>query len=92
MYAEAGYRRLARLVGIWCGAQRSRRRRGERTERMDAAEIQQHLEAIARSEDTSASTRVRALEVLLRLAKTASDDDVEWAKIVQRFGGDRAAE
>ena len=59
---------------------------------MDAAGIQQHLEAIARSEDTSASTRVRALEVLLRLAKTASDDDVEWAKIVQRFGGDRAAE
>jgi hypothetical protein len=53
---------------------------------VDAAEIQQHLQEIARSDDVSASTRVRALEVLLRLAKTASDDDIEWGKIVQRFG------
>jgi hypothetical protein len=53
---------------------------------MDAAEIQGHLEEIARSDDVSASTRVRALEVLLRLAKTASPEDVEWGRIVQRFG------
>jgi hypothetical protein len=53
---------------------------------VDASEIQQHLEEIARSDDVSASTRVRALEVLLRLAKTASPQDIEWAKIVDRFG------
>jgi hypothetical protein len=47
------------------------------------------LETIARGEDVSPSTRVRALEVLLRLAKTASTDDVEWARIVQRFGDGR---
>jgi hypothetical protein len=53
---------------------------------VDAAEIQEHLERIARADDVSPSTRVRALEVLLRLAKTASPDDIEWAKIVDRFG------
>jgi hypothetical protein len=53
---------------------------------VDAAEIQEHLERIARADDVSPSTRVRALEVLLRLAKTASPDDIEWSKIVQRFG------
>jgi hypothetical protein len=56
---------------------------------MEAAEIQQHLEEIARADDVSASTRVRALEVLLRVAKTASDDEIEWSKIVQRFGDGR---
>ena len=53
---------------------------------MDAAEIQEHLERIARADDVSPSTRVRALEVLLRLAKTSSPEDIEWAKIVDRFG------
>ena len=53
---------------------------------MDAAEIQEHLERIARADDVSPSTRVRALEVLLRLAKTASPEDIEWGKIVSRFG------
>jgi hypothetical protein len=76
--AEAGYRAVARREQVLGGA--------ERVEDVDAAEIQQHLEQIARSDDTSASTRVRALEVLLRLAKTATPDDIEWAKIVQRFG------
>jgi hypothetical protein len=53
---------------------------------VDAAEIQEHLERIARADDVSPSTRVRALEVLLRLAETASPEDIEWGKILQRFG------
>lgn len=57
---------------------------------MDAAEIQGHLEDIARDEKTSPSTRVRALEVLLRLAKTASPADIEWAEIQRQFGGSDA--
>ena len=54
---------------------------------MDAGEIQQHLEAIARDEDTSPSTRVRALEVLLRLQRTVSPDDAEWQRLAAEFGG-----
>jgi hypothetical protein len=49
---------------------------------MDFAEMIDHLETIARDETTPPSARVRALEVLLRVAKTASQEDLEWEKLV----------
>jgi hypothetical protein len=53
---------------------------------MTLAEMRDTLEAIARSEDTPPSARVRAVEVLLRLAKTASPEDLEWEALVAEFG------
>jgi len=50
----------------------------------------EHSEAIARSETTPPSARVRALEVLLRISKQAAPEDLEWEKIVAEFG-DRSA-
>lgn len=47
----------------------------------------EHLEAIARSETTPPSARVRALEVLLRISKQATPEDLEWGRIVAEFGG-----
>jgi hypothetical protein len=49
---------------------------------MDLAEMKDHLEAIARDETTPASARVRALEVLLRIEKTATAEDLEFEAIV----------
>jgi len=54
---------------------------------MDLAEMTDHLEAIARSEKVPPSARVRAIEVLLRISKTATRDDLEWDRIVREFGG-----
>jgi hypothetical protein len=53
---------------------------------MDLVEMISHLEGIARSGDVPASARVRALEVLLRISKTASDDDLEWQRLLAEFG------
>jgi hypothetical protein len=58
---------------------------------MDLTEMTEHLEAIARSEKVPPSARVRAIEVLLRISKTATPEDLEWEKIVAEFG-DRVAE
>jgi hypothetical protein len=58
---------------------------------MDLAEMTDHLEAIARSENVPPSARVRALEVLLRISKNATPEDLEWQRIVAEFG-DRHAE
>ena len=46
----------------------------------------QHLEAIARSETVPPSARVRAIEVLLRIARQRSPGDEEWDKIIAEFG------
>jgi len=53
----------------------------------DFTEMVEHLEAIARSETTPPSARVRALEVLLRISKQATPEDLEWGRIVAEFGG-----
>jgi hypothetical protein len=53
---------------------------------MDLSEMTAHLEKIARDENTPASARVRALEVLLRISKTATPEDLEWEKIVAEIG------
>jgi hypothetical protein len=52
---------------------------------MDLTEMTDHLEAIARSEKVPPSARVRAIEVLLRIAKQQSPDDAEWERIVREF-------
>ena len=49
------------------------------------------LEEFARDEDVAASTRVRAVEVLLRIDKTEPPEDREWQDIVSRFGLDDRA-
>jgi hypothetical protein len=46
------------------------------------------LEGIARDEGAAASSRVRALEVLLRVDKDHSPDDREWERILESFGDD----
>jgi hypothetical protein len=53
---------------------------------MDLSEMTDHLERIARDEDVPPSARVRAIEVLLRLSKSHSAGDEEWAAIVREFG------
>ena len=53
---------------------------------MDVAEMVRHLEAIVRDESIPASSRVRGIEVLMRLGRNASPDDVEWSRIVREFG------
>jgi hypothetical protein len=50
------------------------------------------LEELARDEDVAASTRVRAVEVLLRIGRTVPAEDVEWQDIISRFGLDDRAE
>jgi hypothetical protein len=53
---------------------------------MDLSEMTDHLETIARSDDVPPSARVRAIEVLLRIAKQATPEDAEWERIVAEFG------
>jgi hypothetical protein len=54
---------------------------------MDLDEMTRHLEGIARDETVAPSARVRAIEVLARIAKGQTDDDREWAEVVKQFGG-----
>jgi hypothetical protein len=58
------------------------------SETTDFAEMVEHLEAIARDETTPASARVRAIEVLVRISKTSSDEDREWEALVAEIGRD----
>jgi hypothetical protein len=44
---------------------------------MDLTEMTDHLEAIARSENVPPSARVRAIEVLLRISKQTTHEDLE---------------
>ena len=44
------------------------------------------LEEIARDDNTPASAKVRALETLYRISKTASAEDLEWEKLVAEIG------
>jgi hypothetical protein len=53
---------------------------------MDLTEMIDRLQAIARDDRVAASARVRALEVLLRINKQATPEDLEWEKLVQQFG------
>jgi hypothetical protein len=53
---------------------------------MNINEMTEHLETIARSENVPPSARVRAIEVLLRIAKQATPEDIEWERIVAEFG------
>jgi hypothetical protein len=58
---------------------------------VDVNEMVALLEGFARDEDVAASTRVRAVEVLIRLDRTEPQEDREWEAIVSRFGlNDRA--
>jgi hypothetical protein len=58
---------------------------------MDLSEMQQHLEAIARSDKVPPSARVRAIEVLMRISKQLPREEAEWERIVREFG-DRVVE
>jgi hypothetical protein len=53
---------------------------------MDLSEMREHLETIARCEGVALSARVRAIEVLLRIAKQQTPEDAEWDRIVREFG------
>jgi hypothetical protein len=51
---------------------------------MNINEMTEHLETIARSENVPPSARVRAIEVLLRIAKQ-QPEDAEWERLVREF-------
>jgi hypothetical protein len=53
---------------------------------MDLVEMTEHLEAIARSDNVPPSARVRAIEVLLRISKQTTHEDLEWERITAEFG------
>jgi hypothetical protein len=57
---------------------------------MDVDEMVATLEQLVRDPDVSASARIRAVEVLLRIDRSRPEDEREWERIVQRFGDDHA--
>ena len=59
---------------------------------MNLSEMVGHLEAIARDDQAPPSSRVRAIEVLARLARTQTPEDQEWQAIVEQFGEANASE
>jgi hypothetical protein len=55
---------------------------------MDLSEMTDRLEGIARDEKVPPSARVRAMEVLFRIARHQPPEDAEWERIVAQFGGE----
>jgi hypothetical protein len=53
---------------------------------MDVDEMVATLEQLVRDPDVSASARIRAVEVLLRIDRSRPEDDREWERIVREFG------
>jgi hypothetical protein len=54
---------------------------------MDVDEMVATLEELVRDPDVSASARIRAVEVLLRIDRSRPEDEREWQRIVGQFGG-----
>ena len=59
---------------------------------MDVDEMVATLEQLVRDPHVSASARIRAVEVLLRIDRSRPEDDREWERIVSRFGDGTDAE
>ena len=55
---------------------------------VDTHELVEHLEQIARDPAVAPSARVRALETLLRINRSTSDEDLQWQQLVADLGGD----
>ena len=53
---------------------------------MDVDEMVATLEQLVRDPDVSASARIRAVEVLLRIDRSRPEDGREWERIVREFG------
>jgi hypothetical protein len=59
---------------------------------MDIGEMTDRLERIVRDDAVAASTRVRAIEVLHRIGRVSTPEDLEWERLVAALGGSDRAE